>query len=261
MMGMSELTQIGTRLKTDLLWLTEAKYFDKVDSTQNRILQFLPKDGAGPVVIIAETQTKGVGRLGRPWVSLPGGIWFTLALPMKSMTLAQSASFSIVAALTVAKSLKEINNLDCDIKWPNDIQYEGKKIAGILSTTVTKFKKNWMLVGVGINVNNELPGDLLDLATTIARVRKQSQGRSRLIESVLSSLYTAWDEFDRTGFGPYQKAVEERLVGRGKSIQVKIGTKTVQGKMKSIDPQGNLLLESETGIKTVQAGEIVGTPA
>jgi biotin-(acetyl-CoA carboxylase) ligase len=77
----------------------------------------------------------------------------------------------------------------------------------------------------------------------------------------LGALYLAWDEFDRTGFGPYQKQVEERLVGRGKSIQVKVGTKTVQGKMKSIDPQGNLLLESEAGLKTVQAGEIVGQPA
>lgn len=260
-MGMSELTQIADRLKTDLPWITEAKYFEKVDSTQNRVTQFLPKTGEGTVVVIAETQSKGVGRLGRPWVSLPGGIWFTLALPMKTMTLAQVGPFSVVAALSVAKSLKEINNLECDIKWPNDIQYEGKKIAGILLTTMTKFKKNWMLVGVGINVNNELPGDLLDLATSITRIRKQSQGRSRLIESVLSSLHTAWEEFDRTGFGPYQKAVEQRLVGVGKSVQVKIGTKTVQGKMKTIDPQGNLLLESEAGIKTVQAGEIVGQPA
>jgi BirA family biotin operon repressor/biotin-[acetyl-CoA-carboxylase] ligase len=260
-MGVSELLQVTGRLTTALPWLTVAKYFDKVDSTQNRILQWLPKAGDGAVLVIAETQTKGIGRLGRPWISPPGGIWFTLALPLKSLTLAQVAPFSIVAALQLAQALKEVNNLECELKWPNDIQYEGKKVAGILLTTTAKFKKGWVLVGVGINVNNELPADLAKVATSIALVRKQSQGRSRLIESVLASIHTAWEDFDRTGFGPYQKAVEARLVGMGKPVQIRIGTKLVQGTMVTVDPQGNLLLESAAGTKTVQAGEIVGQPA
>lgn len=260
-MGVSELYQVTVRLQVDLPWITVAKYFDKVDSTQNRVLQFLPKTEDGAVLILAETQTKGIGREGRPWFSPPGGIWFTLALPLKSLELAKAAPFSIVAALQVAESLKEVNNLQCNIKWPNDILYEGKKVAGILLSTVTKFKRGWMLVGVGINVNNELPAEISKIATSIAQVRKQSQGRSRLIESVLASLYTAWQEFDRTGFGPYQKAVEMRLSGIGKPVQVKVGSKMVQGKMVAVDPQGNLLLESAAGTKTVHAGEIVGQPA
>lgn len=260
-MGISELYQMTNRLSTELPWITVAKYFDKVDSTQNRITQFLPKDGLGAVIVIAESQTKGVGRDGRPWVSAPGGIWMTLALPINDLPLASVAPFSIVSALQVVNSLKEVNNLECELKWPNDVLYQGKKLAGILLTTTTKFKKGWMLVGIGINVNNPMTGELSKLATSIGEIRKQSQGRSRLIEAVLTSLHTAWSEWSRTGFGPYQKAVQDRLVGIGKSIQLKAGSKTIQGTMKSVDPQGNLLLESDAGIKTVQAGEIVGQPA
>lgn len=260
-MAVSELYQVTTRLQTDLPWLTVAKFFEKVDSTQNRILQFLPKDGQGAVMILAETQSKGVGRQGRPWASPAGGLWFSLALPLKTLTLAQVAPFSVVAALQVATALKEVNALDCDIKWPNDILYDGKKVAGLLLNTTTKFRKPWLIIGIGINVNNPIPSDLSKIATSIAAIRKQSQGRSRLLESVLSSINIAWAEFDRTGFGPYQKAVEARLTGVGKPVQIKVGTKTVQGTMKAVDTQGNLLLDSAAGPKTVQAGEIVGQPA
>lgn len=257
----SELYQVIARLPQELPWLTVAKYFDRIESTQTRALQFLPKNGEGSVLILAEVQTKGMGREGRVWSSGAGGLWFTLALPLKNLTLAQAAPFSTVAALQVAESLRAVNNLQCDIKWPNDILYDGKKVSGILLTTVNKNKNPWMLVGVGVNVNNQLPQDLASVATSIALIRKQSQGRSRLLEAVLSSLHSAWEEFDKTGFGPYLKAVEERLVGVGKTVQIKIGSKTVEGTMKAVDPQGNLLLESPAGTKTVQAGEIVGLPA
>jgi len=215
------------RLSLELPWLTVAKYFYKVDSTQSRITQWLPKTGEGAVVVIAETQTKGIGRQGRPWISPAGGVWFSLALPLKKMSVAQVAPFSMVAALEVTNSLKEINNLDCGIKWPNDILCEGKKIAGILLTTTAKFRKDWLLIGVGINVNNDLPAELQKIATSIKAVRKQTQGRSRLIESVLLSLWTAWEEFDRTGFGPYQKAVQERLLGIGKTVSNSAGEKSL----------------------------------
>lgn len=223
-MGVSELYQVTGRLKTDLPWLTEAKFFDKVDSTQSRILQFLPKTGEGAILILAETQSKGMGRQGAPWYSPPGGLWFSLALPLKTLTLEKAAPFSMVAGLQVAESLRAVNALDCELKWPNDILYQGKKVAGLLLTTTTKFKKPWLILGIGINVNNEIPKEVARTATSIAAIRKQSQGRSRLLESVLSAIYTAWAEFHRTGYGPYQKAVEARLVKGSKPIPITVGT-------------------------------------
>lgn len=257
----SELYQVLARLPQELPWLTVAKYFDRIESTQTRTLQFLPKTAEGAVLVLAEVQTKGVGREGRAWSSGAGGLWFTLALPLKNLTLAQVAPFSTVAALQVVEALRAVNNLECNIKWPNDVLYEGKKLAGILLTTVTRSKIPWMLIGVGANVNNTLPAELAATATSIALIRKQSQGRSRLLEGVLTAIHTAWEEFDKTGFGPYLKGVEAKLTGVGKPVHIKVGTKTIEGTLKAVDAQGNLVIESASGSKTVQAGEIVGLPA
>jgi BirA family biotin operon repressor/biotin-[acetyl-CoA-carboxylase] ligase len=171
------------------------------------------------------------------------------------------APYSVVAALELTNALREVHNLNCQLKWPNDIQYEGKKLAGILLNTTIKFKNPWLLIGVGINVNNDLPSDLTKEATTIKTIRNQSQGRSRLVEALLGRFWTAWQDFDRTGFGPYQKAVEDRLTGVGKAVKIAIGNKTVQGTMLGVDPQGGLLLKSKANTQTVHAGEIVGQPA
>jgi len=260
-MVVTELFHAIKRLKADFEWLAEAKYFEKVDSTQKRIVQFLPKTGEGAVLIIGESQSKATGRNGRPWVSPEGGIWITLAFPMKAREISQSAPFSIVCAHVVVNALKEVNNLQCEVKWPNDVLYEGKKVAGILCSTVKKFKNNWFLVGIGINVNNDLPASLKKEATSIKLIRNQTQGRSRLIESIMGTLWSAWGEFDRTGFGPYQKGVEGQLVGVGKSTRILIGKTKVEGTVVGIDPQGGLLLKSGSDTKTIRAGEIVGQPA
>jgi BirA family biotin operon repressor/biotin-[acetyl-CoA-carboxylase] ligase len=237
-----------------------AKYFDKIDSTQRGIKQFLPKTGEGIVLCIAETQSKAVGRHGRPWASPVGGIWFTLALPLGERPLTQVGSFSPVVAVQIVEALKEVNNLQCSLKWPNDIFYDDKKLAGVLIETHVKSKKTWVLLGIGINVNNTLPADLQKTATTIAAVRKQSQGRSRLIEAILGKIHEAWREYDRTGFGPYHKAVETNMNGVGKTAKILVGDTTIQGVVTGIDPQGGLLLKSGTGVKTIHAGEIVGQP-
>ncbi|MFN0118730.1 MAG: biotin--[acetyl-CoA-carboxylase] ligase [Elusimicrobiota bacterium] len=260
-MAISELLQVSARLKVDLPWIVEAKYFDKVDSTQSRIIQWLPKLADGAVVVIGETQSKGVGRQGREWISPPGGLWFTLALPLSDISIEKIGAFSLVTALQVSNALKEVNNLECQVKWPNDILAEGKKVAGILLSTTTKYKKDWLLIGVGVNVNNAIPKELSQIAIAIKDIRKQTQGRSRLLEAVLSAIYTAWKDYPSTGFGPYQKAFETKLFGIGKKTKVQMGDKTIQGTLSSVDTEGNLLLESASGIKKVYAGEIVGQPA
>lgn len=255
-MAISELFHLPQRLKVECEWLKEAKYFEKVDSTQSRITQFLSKEADGPIFLIAETQTKGTGRQGRPWVSPEGGIWFSFAIPLGSIEPAHAASFSMVVALKCAEALQEVNDLKASIKWPNDILHDGKKLGGIILSNKAKFRKPWLIIGIGINVNNEVPG--VKDATSIMQVRGQSQGRSRLIEAILNNLWTAWQDFDRTGFGPYQKSVEKKLVGVGKITNIAIGKKTLKGTLIGVDPKGGLLIKSNSETKTVQAGEIVG---
>ncbi|MCB4756127.1 MAG: biotin--[acetyl-CoA-carboxylase] ligase [Elusimicrobia bacterium] len=255
-MSISELLQYTESLPNQLDWLSVAKFFDRVDSTHTRVQQWLPKTGEGAALVVAESQTKGVGRQGRPWVSLPGGIWFTVAFPLKLSQL-QTAPFSLVAALQIVNALKEVNNLNCQIKWPNDIVYEGKKLGGLLLSTVNKYRLVWLLIGVGINVNNPLSGELAKIATSIQQVRGQTQGRSRLMESILINLWSAWQDFDKTGFGPYKAAVESRLIGVGKSMKVLSGRKPMQGTFVGVDANGGLMLKNRSTLATIHAGEIL----
>jgi len=256
-MAASELVHVTEDFKKQFPWLIEAKFFERLESTQTRIVQWLPKEANGAVVVVAESQTKGVGRQGRTWVSPPGGIWFTVAFPIKDLSPIQLGAFSIVAALEVANALKEVYNLECGIKWPNDIRYSGKKLGGILLNTTAKFKRSWLLIGIGINVNNEVTSEMGD-ATSIKIIRGQFQGRGRLIEALLGRLWNAWEEFNRTGFGPYKTMVESKLTDVGKTIKVLLGKKTTQGTLMGIDIQGGLLLKSNAKTQTINAGEIVG---
>src|SRR5204862_6992404 len=105
-MAYSELAQAATRLTQEFPWLKMAKYIDKVDSTQNRVLQFLTKEADGPILILAESQSKAFGRENRSWASPAGGIWMTLALPLGERELSKTASFSLVTALSIAEALR-----------------------------------------------------------------------------------------------------------------------------------------------------------
>ena len=260
-MAISELFHASKRFEADFEWLSVSKYFDRIDSTQKRVIQYLTKKGEETALVIAESQSKAVGRQGRPWFSPPGGVWMTLALPLKNRDIAQASSFSIVCSHVVVSALKEVNNLDCQMKWPNDVICNGKKLGGILCGSVKKFKHSWFLVGIGINVNNDLPAEISKEATSIKKVRNQTQGRSRLIEAILFGLWSAWSEYDRTGFGPYLKKVEGQLTGIGKSASVLVGKQKVEGTVLGIDPKGGLLIKSGSGTKTIHAGEIVGQPS
>ena len=256
-MAANELFHATKRLKEGIEWLHDAKYFDKVDSTQKRVIQFLPKAAEGAILIMADTQSRGVGRQGRTWFSPTGGIWMTLALPMQKIDVVKAAAFSSVASLLLVDSLREVNNLKCHVKWPNDVLYDGKKVAGILVSTTKKFRKNWFLLGIGVNVNNDLPAELKNTATSIRAIRGQTQGRTRLIESVLHSVWTAWEEFDKTGFGPYQIRVQTVMSGIGQPVKIQMGTEQVNGVLEGLDIGGGIHVKVGSQSRLVQAGEVV----
>jgi len=123
--------------------------FEEVDST-NTVAGKIVDSGinAAGIVIVADRQTKGLGRKGRRWQSPGGGLWLSLILKApNSNTLVNFA-----LALAVANSLKKTLGIKTELKWPNDVLVNGKKICGILSV----LKKEYVIGGIGVNVNNKL---------------------------------------------------------------------------------------------------------
>ena len=123
-------------LKT--VWLgKKIYYFTEVDST-NKFAKKLAKQGVEEgAIVIAETQTSGRGRLGRRWESPKGGIWLSILLKPK-LRLKETVKISLLAAVAVAKTIREKLRLAAEVKWPNDVLIGWRKVCGILAEAISE---------------------------------------------------------------------------------------------------------------------------
>ncbi|MGD9732012.1 MAG: biotin--[acetyl-CoA-carboxylase] ligase [Desulfamplus sp.] len=128
--------------------------FDTVSSTMDKAKELAHNNAGHFSVVVAKNQTKGRGRLNRTWVSERGGLWFTIILRPK--LLPQFAfQVNFAASLALAKTLKQKYGLGVSVKWPNDILFRDKKLAGLLSEMATDGDGiSFVNIGIGINVNN-----------------------------------------------------------------------------------------------------------
>ncbi|MFB5627944.1 MAG: biotin--[acetyl-CoA-carboxylase] ligase, partial [Nitrosarchaeum sp.] len=131
-------------------------YFESVDSTQNQALRIsLDKKNNG-AVIIAEKQTSGKGRLGRKWISPKGGIWLSIILHPK-FDISVITLFPLASALALSNAIEKTLKIKSELKWPNDITINGKKIAGMLvDASLESNKIESMILGVGINFDVDI---------------------------------------------------------------------------------------------------------
>ncbi|MBS3098310.1 biotin--[acetyl-CoA-carboxylase] ligase [Candidatus Woesearchaeota archaeon] len=152
-------------------------HFKKLSSTNYEARKF----SAGSI-IIADTQTKGKGRLKRKWSSSKGGVYMSIVLKPKIKNLNK---LTIIAVKAVQRTLKKLD-IATKIKFPNDLQYKGKKICGILTENIFKNDKiEKMIIGIGINTNNPLPKSLESKAITLKKIMKKGVNNKKIINKLL----------------------------------------------------------------------------
>lgn len=153
-------------------------HINRTDSTQNKVIEYLQNDFYSSILLIAKTQTKGRGRKEDDWFSPEGGFWASLGiLTSISLNESQLALFHYFTAILLTHVIKEEYNLIVQIKWPNDLLYENKKLAGILIDYVTGPQKNYILIGMGVNLNNpsnQMPKDLKSTVISIKDILHKS---------------------------------------------------------------------------------------
>ncbi len=137
-------------------------------------------------VVVAEYQTAGRGRYKRYWHSPQGGLWFSILFkPRKQI---KPTFFTKVSCVAVARALSFFG-IDAQIKWPNDIYHNGKKLAGILSESV--FEENTLrtvVVGIGLNVNNEIPDEIKDKATSLREISGRDYDLKAVLKIILKHI-------------------------------------------------------------------------
>lgn len=207
-----------------------------------------------PCLLVAEHQTHGRGRMGRSWHAGPGAsLTFSLALPM---SLGDWSGLSLAVGCAIADALEPPSEAAprLQLKWPNDIWLDGRKLGGILIETMPAAGQRMVVVGVGLNVGGQPPTADAQYQTgfaSLAELQPQLDPPA-VLARVARPLIQALMDFQTGGFAPWQPAYARRdlLLGR----YVTAGT--MEGLAQGVNAQGELLLQTSSGLQAVAGGEI-----
>ncbi len=239
--------QIIAQIQGDV-WKT-VLYFPSVDST-NEVAASM-KDILPGTVIIADSQTRGRGRLGRRWIS-PSGRNIYLSMIIRPELLPRDAPLlTVLTAVSCAHALRRLSGLPLLIKWPNDLTVQGRKIGGILTETRSDPDHiQQAIIGVGINVNmtrDDIPDDLRETATSLVLETGSPFQRTHLIVGMLSEFehrYKMLVGQGRRALLPDLRALSSTI---GRDVVVTAGTERLSGYAEDIDDDGILILRLASG--------------
>ena len=233
--------------------------FDELDSTNTEALRRARENAPEGTCVTARRQTDGRGRHGRRWISeQDSGLYFSVVLrpglPPTSLPL-----LTLMAGIAVAETLKELGTAP-DIKWVNDILIDERKIAGILAEVAETASGTAVVVGIGININDDnIAADLRNIATSIIRETGKAPEPPVLVDMLQrhlgewygrlraphgsADIITSWQERSSYAFG--------------KSVRAMVPHGSVEGVTEGLGPDGALRLRDEAGMMhVIRAGDI-----
>ncbi len=232
---------------------------DVVDSTNN-LAKLRAEEGAEHgLLVVGEQQTAGKGRRGRTWESRKGeGIFMTLLLK-PDIEPGNASMLTLVMALAVRSALETVGKLQTQIKWPNDIVCDGKKVCGILTEMSAQMDYiNHIVIGVGINIHNEdFPDEMAHMATSVYLQTGEHINRAELIAEVMRSFEHYYERYIETQ--DLRNLADEYnlyLVNRGRQVKVLDPKQSYVGSAIGINTAGELEVRTESGISCVSSGEV-----
>jgi len=250
---------IRKRLKGNLFG-KHIYHFFKMDST-NRVAMDLGYAGAAEgTVVLAEEQTAGRGRSGRAWHSERGeGLYVTLLLRPK-LAPAQAPLLTMLAGLSAHAAIKAQCGLTPELKWPNDLLLNGKKIGGILTEMHAEPSQvRFVVVGIGINVNQEkFPAEIAAVAGSLRNESRRTHSRLELLVRLLGQFESDYNRFLREG-APFvvQRFLAVSSFADGRRVRVDSGHESYLGTTAGLSPEGLLLVAKDSGtLVTVIAGDV-----
>ncbi|HTB82049.1 MAG TPA: biotin--[acetyl-CoA-carboxylase] ligase [Candidatus Sulfotelmatobacter sp.] len=239
----------------------DIQVFQETNST-NDVAEKLARDGVPEgVVVFAEAQTKGRGRLGRKWMSpARKGLWFSVLLRPKLHPL-ETTQLTVISATALRRAIKTICNLNAEIKWPNDILLGGKKAAGILTEMSAETDRvRHVIIGIGVDVNldaGEFPAELKKIATSLKAATGEKISRAELAVEILRELDADYARIRAGKFSEVADEWESACVTIGKNVTVHVGDRQFRGRAESLDDDGALLVRTEHGhLERVIGGDV-----
>ena len=239
----------------------DIRVFEETNST-NDVAEKLGRDGVREgVVIFAEAQKKGRGRLGRQWLSpARKGLWFSVLL-RPDLRPQSATQLTVVAATALARAIRRQTNLTPEIKWPNDILLRGKKVAGILTELSAELDHiKYVIIGIGVDVNlaaTDLPLDLRKIATSLRIESGAPVSRPELAAAVLRELDADYARLRAGQFEALADEWEAQCTTIGRSVTIRIGDRVQRGVAEALDAEGALLLRTQHGrLERILGGDV-----
>ncbi len=240
--------------------------FDVTDSTNTQAKRLAEQGEPEGTLVVADEQTGGKGRRGRGWET-PHGTSIAMSLILRPhFSPVQASGLTLLAGLAVARGIEQICGVTPQIKWPNDIVLNGRKVCGILTEMSSEINMiNYAIVGIGINANQTaFPEDVADIACSVAQVTGQKVNRQRLVAAVTAYLceyYLGYIERgDLSQIIPTYNAMLANMDRQVKVYHGMIDTARPEdievGIARGIDASGALLVETEHGMEAVVSGEV-----
>jgi BirA family biotin operon repressor/biotin-[acetyl-CoA-carboxylase] ligase len=238
-------------------WLRELRIHHEIDSTNTHLMQRAPVENIDGVICLAESQTAGRGRRGRTWITpTRAGIALSLGRRM-SVPIGEVAPLSLVVGIAVAHAMRKSAITGVSLKWPNDILLDGDKVGGVLIELASVGNPTVAIVGVGVNVGSGLEvsarlgipvGDVLD--------RNSHISRNKLAADIIDSIQVLSTEFESSGFSGMREEWQQLHAYQGARVRLTSADSTIEGTARGVTPRGELVLETEAGIRHFSGGEV-----
>ncbi len=224
----------------------------QIDSTNTELMRRARAGRLEPTLLVAEAQSAGRGRLGRAWDSgqQPGEVLtFSLGLPLH---MGDWSGLSLAVGVSLAQSLHP----DVRLKWPNDLWWQDRKLAGILIETAQLGESRYAVIGVGLNI---APRAAAGLATPPAWLQELEPGvdAPAALLRVLPPLVQALQRFEAEGLGPFLPLFRARDVLAGRAVRLSDGR---EGEACGIDAGGALLVHTSSGLQKISSAEVSVRP-
>lgn len=238
-------------------------YIYKEVSSTNTVAKFLSQHGVeSGSVVISERQTDAKGRSGKAWASPLGGVWLSFIL-YPEVDHSKLPMITLAAGVAVAKALEKIGVENPEIKWPNDIMINGKKVCGILTEAVAKFNTiENIIVGIGIDANlnvTDFPEELQEGTTTLKEYFGKNIDENLLIKILLEELEKIKNLFNDKEYEAILKEWRKRSYTIGKIVEVrKPFNSYYDAYVVGIGKEGALVVEKIDGtLEKVISGECI----
>jgi len=237
-------------------WSSPVFYLESTLSTMGDAQRLEDQGYPSGTVVAAGFQERGRGRHPeRAWAAEPGkNLLFTLLLDLADRFPPQR--LPLLAGLALAQTVEERFGLAVEVKWPNDLLYGGRKLAGVLCQARARASRPARaLVGVGVNCNQRVfPPELADRACSLAGLLDREVALPELLGGILTALHEALRD------GNWRARLQRRLYGLGRAAMVQDGGPSPAGRVRGVAEDGALLLESEGAIRPVYSGELFFQP-